>query len=333
MKFANSINKGCHRALLPTLLLMAATRAVADDPTESDLLRLAVLAGAWETDRVEFLAFDGTVERIAAARARNEFQLDGQVFVHRGRLLDPAIETIGWYFIDPLDGRLHLSTLSSSGRHDEFIGGWQDNRLVMVNVPESSTDQRRFRMTLAEITGNSYSEALAVSEDDGVTWRVTSRQKMQRTSASALLAALDSYTGRWRSDEKTTSSGTKLNFTLDLEWLDVTQTIARVTINQVDADGNVSTVFEGYKGREPSGDGLYYHAASPSGRGSRGEMVIEGEHLVTVYDGWTADGETVRIRDVFEPVRADSFMSRTYLSRPDEQEWRLITEDRWTRVK
>ncbi|WP_405234512.1 hypothetical protein [Lentisalinibacter salinarum] len=306
---------------------------IADNQPKSDLLRLEALTGAWETERVESLAPDGTVDRVSPARAHNGFQLDGRVFVHRGWLLDPAIETIGWYFIDPSDGRLHWSTVESSGRHDEFVGGWQDGRLVMVNVPQSSADPQRFRMTHFEITGNSYLETLEVSEDGGISWRVTSRQVMRRTSASNLLAALGRYVGRWRSDEKTTGSGAKQHFMLDLTWVDAHRTITRVTISQVDADGNVTTVFEGYKGREPSGSGIYYHAASPPGRGSRGKVVIEQDRLVTVYDGWTAGGDTVRIRDVFEPVRADRFSSRTCLRRPGEVGWRLIAEDQWTKVE
>jgi hypothetical protein len=40
-------------------------------------------------------------------------------------------------------------------------------------------------------------------------------------------------------------------------------------------------------------------------------VVLEGEDLVTIYEGWTADGTVVEVRDVFEPVEGATFVSRT----------------------
>lgn len=151
------------------------------------------------------------------------------------------------------------------------------------------------------------------------------------TDAAEVLQRMDTYTGHWKSDEKQGRQGDRFHFEYDVEWMDEGRTIARIVIEQVRSDGR-TVVFEGYKGLEPSGEGVYYVAASPSGRGARGDVVLEGDDFVTVYDGWTADGSVVEIRDVFEPVDGDGFVSRTFLRSGPEEEWRQVAEDRWTRV-
>lgn len=151
------------------------------------------------------------------------------------------------------------------------------------------------------------------------------------TDATSVLERMGAYTGHWRSEDKTNPAGETFHFEYDMEWMDPGETIARIVIRQVRPDETVTTVFEGYKGREPSGVGVYYHGASPSGRGSRGDVFLEGGDFVTLYDGWTAEGAIVEVRDVFGPVVDGSFVSRTYLRSSPDADWRQIGEDHWTR--
>lgn len=145
------------------------------------------------------------------------------------------------------------------------------------------------------------------------------------------LEALDAYVGTWRSEEKTGPEGESFRFDYELRWLDDGRTIARMRITRVSPAGS-SVVFEGYKGLDPDG-GVYYFAASPSGRGACGRVVTEGQDLVTVYEGWTPDGTVVEIRDVFGPVdeSGEAFVSRTFLRPDPDADWRKIGEDRWRR--
>lgn len=307
----------------------------ADPPAA--VARLEGLAGSWETDRVEFLDSDGNVVRVSGATAHNELQLEGRVLVHRGRLDEPSIETRAWYYWDPEDERLHMGAVSSSGRYDEFVGGWEGDRLVMTTLPKPAYDGCLFRMTHREITDRSYLESLEVSSDGGETWRVSSRQRMRRSdgaargAASEILGAIDAYTGHWRSQERAGTEGRPFHFEYDLAWFDPDRTVAKLRITR-EGPGGTSVVFEGFKGLAPDGAGVYYVATSPSGRGASGEVVLDGPDLVTFYEGWSPDGSVVEIRDVFTPVAGDRFVSRTYLRSDPAAEWRRIGEDRWTRT-
>lgn len=316
------------------LVLLAGSPAglsAQDAPVPEAMRRLEVFAGSWTTDSVEFLAADGSVRRVAGATARNALEMGGRVLAHRGRLVDPAVETRAWYFWDAEDRRLHLGSVSNRGRYDEFVGGWEGDRLVMVTRPSEPGDLV-FRMTHGDFTGDSFLETMEVSEDGGASWRVTSRQRMHRVDAAPILTALDAYEGQWRSEDKTDPQGNPFHFQYDERWLDEEKTIAAIHIERVLPDGERTTVFRGFKGREPGGDGVYWVAASPSGRASRGKVRLEGRDLVTVYEGWTADGSTVHIRDVFGPVESGVFVSRTFLRRSPEEEWRQIGEDQWERI-
>lgn len=345
-----------------TLLLLTGLAAVASPTLASPALgqesappealsRLEVLEGRWATDSVLFLNAEAEVWKVSGATARNELQLDGRVMAHRGRLDDPAIETRGWYYWDREDGRLHMGSVTNGGRYDEFAGGWEGDRLVMTTLPSEALAGRTFRMTHSDFTAESFLETMEMSEDGGRTWRRTSTQRMRRVDGSVptagagaepapaadadaarILTALDAYVGRWRTEEKEDREGRTFHFEYEVEWFDPGKTIARMHIEQVLADGSRSTVFQGYKGRRPAGDGVYYFAASPSGRGSRGEVLLDEEKVVTLYEGWTADGDVVRIRDVSWPVEDGSFLSRTFLRPSDDAEWRRIGEDRWRRV-
>lgn len=326
-------------ALVSVSGVLPAVLDAQDRELPEEMQRLEHLEGSWETDRVEFLTPEGEVRATSSATAHNELQLDGHVLVHEGRLADPVIETRGWYYWDPEDERLHMGSVTSSGRYDEFVGGWEGQRLIMTTLPSEALGDRRFRVTHSEFTEDSFLESVAISEDRGNSWRPTSRQRMRRvgadriTDATSVLERMDFYTGHWRSEDKTNQDGENFHFEFDLKWMDQGETIARVVIEQFHPDGSVTTVFEGYKGREPSGEGVYYHAASPSGRGSSGRAYLEDGRFVTAYDGWTADGSTVRIRDVFEPVEDGSFVSRTYLRSSPDADWRRIGEDHWTRQR
>lgn len=339
---------GC-RLVLPLLAAVVAAPPSPARAQESDLPealeRLERLAGSWEAERVEFLDADGRVARISSAAADNELQMGGRVMAHRGRLAEPVIETRGWYYWDPEDERLHLGSVSSRGRYDEFVGGWEGDRLVMVIVPSPGHDGRRFRLTQSEISDTSFMETLEVSSDGGATWRVSSRQRMRRSGGVAAenrriggggqadneaLEAMDAYIGRWRSQDRSDAEGRTFHYEYDLTWIDEERSIARMLLTR-HSSGEQSVVFRGFKGLEREG-GLYYIATSPSGRGARGQVVLDGTDLVTMYDGWSADGEVVQIRDVASPVVDDAFVTRTYLRADPGQEWRQIGEDRWERA-
>lgn len=156
-------------------------------------------------------------------------------------------------------------------------------------------------------------------------------QEAPIAEAATVLEAIDAYTGRWRTEEKDDRRGRAFHYLYELRWIDPDRTIAKMVITRVTADGR-TTAWEGFKGRAPEGEGVYYVAASPSGRSARGETFLEGPDLVTVYEGWTAEGDVVEIRDVFEPVESGAFLSRTFLRERPDAEWRTIGEDRWTRV-
>lgn len=324
--------------LLALALAVAPTGAQSPEIPEA-MERLGPLEGSWRTERVEFLTAEGEVRRVSGASAQNEMEMGGLVMEHRGRLHEPVIETMGWYFWDPVDERLHMGSVASGGRYDEFVGGWEGDRLVMVSLPNPAYEGRVFRMTHSEITADSYLETLAFSEDGGQTWQRSHRQRMHRvdgdgeapTAAGPVLERLDAYTGHWESDQKEGRQGEHFHFVYDMAWMDEGETIARLVITRVGPDGR-TVIFEGYKGREPSGEGVYYAGASPSGRGARGRVVLEGADLVTIYDGWTADGSVVEIRDVFSPVEEGVFVSRTFLRPSPDAEWRQIGEDHWTRT-
>lgn len=155
--------------------------------------------------------------------------------------------------------------------------------------------------------------------------------ELQENDARGVLDALDAYTGLWRSEAKTGVDGDPQHFEYDLRWFDSARTVAKMVIRQVSASGT-TVLFEGFKGAGP--EGVYYFAASPGGRAARGEVVLEGALLVTRYEGWSAAGPVVEVRDVFDVVTADGkqFISRTWLRPSPEAEWRQIGEDLWTRV-
>lgn len=196
------------------------------------------------------------------------------------------------------------------------------------------------RTTLTPLPEGRVRQLIEISPDGGESWRTTfDAEYRPRTGArgpgpspaSGILERMNGYTGHWISDEKEGPGGAPFHFEYEMEWMDEGHTIARLVITQVRPDGR-TVIFEGYKGREPSGDGVYYVGASPSGRGARGSVVLEGDDFVTAYEGWTADGSPVEIRDVFEPVEGGGFVSRTFLRPSPDDEWRQIAEDRWTRV-
>lgn len=150
------------------------------------------------------------------------------------------------------------------------------------------------------------------------------------SGAEQVLEALEGYMGHWRSDEKTDRNGNALHFEYTLEWLDGDHTIAAMLIERIASDGTRTVIFEGFKGREPSGESVYYFAASPSGRGARGTVALDGNLLVTRYEGWSADGAVVEIRDEFHPLEDDEFVSKTWLRASPKEEWRQVGEDRWS---
>lgn len=159
-----------------------------------------------------------------------------------------------------------------------------------------------------------------------------SRQEARVADAATVLGSVDGYVGRWSSDRKTAPDGHTYRFGYELEWFDEAHTIVEVRITQRWSDGRVDLLWHGYKGQVPDGSGVYYWAASPSGRGARGTVHLEGDRLVTLYEGWGPEGSPVHLRDVFTPVDAGGWVSRTYLKEPGDTDWRRIAVDHWERA-
>lgn len=150
--------------------------------------------------------------------------------------------------------------------------------------------------------------------------------------AEPVLEAMDAYMGHWQSDTNLDQGGNEFHFEYTLEWMDADHTIATMLIERVDAGGSRTQIFEGFKGREPSGQSVYYFAASASGRAARGEVILDKDQLVTSYEGWSVDGTVVQIRDVFYPVEGETFVSKTWLRASSEEEWRQVGDDQWSRI-
>lgn len=143
------------------------------------LSRLAVIAGHWKAQRVEFLDDEGNVARVSQAEARNTIRLDGLAIHHQGRLVEPEIRTEGWIYYDPTKQRMKMSSVSSRGRYDEFIGQWKDASLIMTIVP-GEDQTRQFRLIYSDFSENGFRERLEISTNDGETWRTSSRQVFTR---------------------------------------------------------------------------------------------------------------------------------------------------------
>jgi len=156
-----------------------------EDRVPEPMRRLGHLVGEWEADRVEFLDEAGTVRRVSQAEITNRAYLNGLAIHHQGRLLDPEVEVQGWYYYDPEENRLRMASVSSGGRYDEFVGGWEDGRLVMVAEPRSRDQGRLYRLVHDLITPASFRERLEVSTDGGKTWRVSSRQLFRRAGTAS----------------------------------------------------------------------------------------------------------------------------------------------------
>lgn len=157
-------------------------------------------------------------------------------------------------------------------------------------------------------------------------------QEARVTDAATVLGSLAGYAGRWSSDRKTAPDGRTYRFGYELGWFDEARTIAEVRITQRWSEGRVDLLWHGYKGQASDGSGVYYWAASPSGRGARGTVHLEGDRLVTLYEGWGPEGSPVHLRDVFTPVDAEGWISRTYLREPGDPDWRRIAVDHWERA-
>lgn len=156
MQPCSNSRRGLGGSLVLAGFLALGSGATATLPVQSvavpeALHRLERLEGSWEADRVEFLDPKGNVVRTSSAEVHNELELDGRVLVHRGLHHEPPIETRGWYYWNPTDEQLHMGSVSSGGRYDEFVGGWEGDRLVMSTLPNPTYDGRLFRLTQSRI--------------------------------------------------------------------------------------------------------------------------------------------------------------------------------------
>jgi len=152
-------------------------------PVPEALQKLQPVVGDWRADRVEFLDEEGGVREVSQAEARNRSYLGGLAFHHRGRLLEPEIRTQGWYFYDPMEELLHHVSVSSRGHHDEFVGRWEGDRLVMVTEPRAHYQGRLYRSTTYDIRADAFTEQLEISTDGGATWRLAVRQVNRRVES------------------------------------------------------------------------------------------------------------------------------------------------------
>lgn len=146
------------------------------------------------------------------------------------------------------------------------------------------------------------------------------------------MRALRQYVGTWRSEDREGQDGRTSHFLYRLTWFDPGETIAEMLITQHFADGEERLLWKGFKGWHPGSETAYYHGFSPSGRAASGTLHVEGDGLVTAYEGWSAEGPGVMIRDVFEPVEGDTFVAHTWLKR-EGSDWREVNVDHWTRLE
>lgn len=145
------------------------------------------------------------------------------------------------------------------------------------------------------------------------------------------LDRLDAYVGTWQAETSQTPDGREFHFGYALDWLDGQRTIVEMVITQHFADGETRTLWKGFKGWDRIAGGAYYYGFSPSGRVGRGEVTVEGQDLLTTYEGWGPNGTVVRIQDRFTPVDDGTFVSVTSIWRDDA--WHEIMRDRWTETE
>jgi len=181
-----------HRVAAFLLFCACAAIAAAQAPDDipEPIRKLAPLAGFWRAERVEFLDESGEIRRVSSAVSCNRLLLDGRAMHHIGRLDEPRILGHTWYFYDPIGKTLRSSSVSSRGQYDEFVGDWRDGELTLTLKPGPYYGDRRFRLVYFDIGVDRFRERLELSEDDGETWRVVSRQTFARITDFSAAAGL-----------------------------------------------------------------------------------------------------------------------------------------------
>lgn len=147
-----------------------------------------------------------------------------------------------------------------------------------------------------------------------------------------IMESLNSYLGEWKSDTKT-NADKEYHFIYSLEYFNATEakSIVKMTIIQQTKGEGETLLWEGFKGINPVENKVYYYGFSPSGRVGKGHMYISNENLITEYEGFSYLGNAVKLRDVFAPIKGNSFTSTTSIKR-DGENWMVIAEDEWTRI-
>jgi len=164
--------------------------------------------------------------------------------------------------------------------------------------------------------------------------RAQTPPEIRQDTVKSDFEALGDYLGYWRSDEKTPQNGGRaFRFEYELATFDPAESIAKMTIRQVFADGEKKLWWIGFKGWDPVEQETYYVAFSPLGRVSKGKFAQMGAAFITYYRAFDSQGQEVELRDVFSPVTDGEYANVTYLRATGENEWRIVARDTWRRVE
>lgn len=161
-------------------------------------------------------------------------------------------------------------------------------------------------------------------------WLIETSSGGDMNTQAASMTEMEYYVGKWQSETRQAQDGRDYYFHYELTYFDANQTMIEMTITQHFEDGSNTLLWSGFKGLDPIKNNTYYYGFSPSGRVGRGEVVVEGDTLVTQYEGFGPQGNGVMIRDVFTVQDNDHFVSITYMLQEDE--WQEVWRDHWERI-
>ena len=115
--------------------------------------------------------------------------------------------------------------------------------------------------------------------------------------------AMRQYIGLWRAEDRQDQNGRTFHFVYELTWFDQAESIVEMRITQRFANGDYQLLWKGFKGWRSGTRSVYYHGFSPTGRAAAGHVELEGDSLVTDYEGWSPAQSGTRIRDIFQPSK------------------------------
>lgn len=149
------------------------------------------------------------------------------------------------------------------------------------------------------------------------------------------LQPIEYQIGTWvAKDVKMDKNGRRLQFGYELQWFDLNQSIAKMVITTIYEDGEILTIWEGFKRWDAKENKIIYNGYSRNGRVAEGYIKKESESVLkTYYTGNMQDGTKVFIEDVATFLDPLHFDSVTNLRINGEQEWKVLNTDHWVKVE